>query len=434
MQKRLILAAIGLTALSAPLAAQIQPLPDNPLAKKPTLQIASLGFTEVPSGTILLPVTTGTGAGSTTEVPLRIRTVGGGGRVTLSIAVDGVNASRFTLVDPPPITSVGGQQIVTAGIQQQPVMAAASLEADPVFRMLKVAGTVSFPSTMPGEHRVTVTARESNGNSVSRSFTVRFLRAAAKPALAASATASQERDTDRSAGFNAAQLDFVPTGEVPFVPYNSVQIRPASGSVINWHPLDPGSEIICLYGSFRYACETENPVAPDRLPATLTVKVPDIGRGKSVRIVLTGPYGESNAVSTTIDSEVDRTVRRRLSVAQFGGKHLFRSAPAERGTDLPKNGDPVKCGVPYLVWKDQTVEDKVFYSPPPGALPIGIKLAGDPKVRVVSVPRGQRITDNPDASWAQLESDVPAGITNFYVFDTTYSYTTQVGECADRRR
>jgi hypothetical protein len=101
MQKPLILAAIGLTSLSAPLAAQIQPLPDNPLAKKPTLRIAPLGFAEVPSGTILLPVTTGTGAGSTTEVPLRIRTVGGGGRVTLSIAVDGVNASRFTLVDPP---------------------------------------------------------------------------------------------------------------------------------------------------------------------------------------------------------------------------------------------------------------------------------------------------------------------------------------------
>lgn len=434
MQKAPIMAAIGLTALSAPLAAQIQPLPDNPLANKPTLQIASLGFTEVPSGTILLPVTTGTGAGSTTEVPLRIRTVGGGGRVTLSIAVDGVNASRFTLIDPPPITSVGGQQIVTAGIPQQPVMAAASLQADPVFRMLKVTGTGAFPSTMPGEHRVTVTARESNGNSISRTFTVRFMRAAAKPALVASVTASQERDTDRSAGFNAAQLDFIPTGEVPFVPFNKVQLRPASGSVINWHPLDPGSEIICLYGSFRYACETENPVAPDRLPATLTVKVPDIGRGKSVRIVLTGPYGESNAVSTTIDSEIERSARERLQTAQFGGKHLFRIAPAVRGTDLPKNGDPVKCGLPYLVWKDMSVADKVFYSPPPGALPIGIKLPGEPKVRIVSVPRGQRITDNPDASWAQIESDVPGGITNFYVYDTTYSYTTQVGECADRRR
>jgi len=434
MQKYLIMAAIGLTALSAPLAAQIQPLPDNPLAKKPTLQIASLGFTEVPSGVVLLPVTTGTGAGSTTEVPLRIRTVGGGGSVTLSIAVEGASASRFSLIDPPPITSVGGQQIITAGIQQGNVAAATRLEADPVMRMLKVTGTGSFPSTMPGEHRVTVTARESNGNSISRTFTVRFMRAAAKPALVASATASQERETDRSAGFNAAQVDFVPTGEVPFVPFNKVQIRPASGSVINWHPLDPGSEIICLYGSFRYACETVSPVATDRLPSSLTVKVLDIGRGKSVRIVLTGPYGESNAVSTTIDSEVSRTQRERLQTAQFGGKHLYRAAPAVRGTDLPKNGDPVKCGLPYLVWKDMSVADKIFYSPPPGAPPIGIKFDGEPKVRIISVPRGQRITDNPDASWAQLESDVPTGITNFYVYDTTYSYTTQVGECADRRR
>lgn len=434
MQKHMILAAIGLSALSAPLAAQIQPLPDNPLAKKPTIQISPLGFAEVPSGVILLPVTTGTGPGSTTEVPLRIRTVGGGGSVTLSIAVDGANASRFSLIDPPPLTSIGGQQIVTAGIQQGNVAAATRLEADPVMRMLKVTGTGAFPSTMPGEHRVTVTARESNGNSVARTFTVRFMRAAAKPALVASATASQQRDTDRSAGFNTAQVDFIPTGEVPFVPFNKVQIRPASGSVINWHPLDPGSEIICLYGGFRYACEPLTPLAPDRLPAVLTVKVPDIGRGKSVRIILTGPYGESNAVSTTIDSEVERSARERLQTAQFGGKHLFRIAPAVRGTDLPKNGDPLKCGLPYLVWKDMSVADKVFYSPPPGALPIGIKLGGEPKVRVVSVPRGQRVTDNPDASWAQLESDVPAGITNFYVYDTTYSYTTQVGECADRRR
>lgn len=432
LNNKLVFAALAL--LAAPIAAQVQPLPANPLQQKPTLQqIAPLGFTEMPTGVVVLQVASGTGPQSAPLTPVRIRTEGGRGTVTMSIAVDGANAGRFSLVSPQALTSVAGHQIV-AGAPQQPQIGGALTEASSVTRLLAVTGTGSIPTTMPADHEVTVTARDSGGSEVSRSFSVRFVRAAAKPAIATSASATKEVLVDRSAGLNSAQLAVVPTGEVEFVPYNEVTVRPASGSTINWHPLDPGSEVLCIYGSFRYACDLAASVASGSLPSSLTVKVPDIGRGKSIRIVLTGPYGESNAASASIDSQVTTTLRESVSTGQFGGKYQYRTAPVIRGTVLPKNGGAVKCGLSYLVWNELSVGDKVFFKPPPGAPPISIKLDGDAKVRVVSVPRNQRITDNPDTSWALMESEVPAGVTNFYVHDVTYSYSTQVGECAERRR
>jgi len=431
MQKALILGAMSLAALATPLAAQIKPLPANPLLKQPTITVAPLSIAEVPSGVVLLPVTTGTGVQSTPSIPLRIRTTGGVGSVTLRIEVNGPNASRFSLIDPPAVTTVAGQTIV-AGAASQPRSVAAQVEASPVNRLLKVSGTGAFPSVMPGDHQVTVIARESNGNEVRRSFTARFARAAAKPALAATATPFKKVLIDRSAGLTPAQLAVVPSGEVAYVPFNEVTIRPASGSAIDWHPLDAGSEVICIYGSFRYACDLVTPPPSTALPTSLTVKVPDIGRGKSVRIVLAGPHGESNAASATIDSDITTTLRQPLATGQFGGKHSFDDLPAVGQTMLLNNGDTVKCDLPYLVWRDLSVGDKVFFKAPAGALPVSLNFAGDAKVRVVSVPRGQRMRNSGGA--ARLESDVPTGLTNFYVYDSTYSYSTQVGECAERRR
>jgi hypothetical protein len=83
---------------------------------------------------------------------------------------------------------------------------------------------------------------------------------------------------------------------------------------------------------------------------------------------------------------------------------------------------------------DLTSDGKIYETLTVGALPIQLKFMGDAKIRVVSVPRGSLITDDPETGWAKIGIDIPAGLAQAYAFDLQYRYRTLVGECPDRRR
>lgn len=427
--KKYILVALGLCA-GLPAAAQIAPLPTKPLLRTPTLTIPAITFEAVPSGLVTLPIDTGTGAQAVPEFPLAVRTKGGGGTVTISVLVDGALGSRFSLIDPPQTQKRFNTQLAgtTTTMTSQ-----VSLLAPSVSKLLKVSGSGIVPSVMPSTHAVTLVARDNKGKEARASFSVRFARAKGKPVIASVSTATQQILTDRSAGLTAGQLAIVPSGEVKFVPYNRATLIAGTGAPLNWHPLDPDSEVICIYGSFRYACELDSSVSPAAMPGVLTVRIPDIGRGRDVQVVLKGPYGESAPVSVTIDSMVTAVLRTSILSAPLGGKRIWQTRPALTNSNLVKNASTRGCGEPWLVWDSVDASARVFYSAPAGALPVNLGFAGTATNRLISVPKGQRIAED-DASAAVFESDVPVGITPFYIQDIAHRYSTQVGECADRRR
>ncbi len=413
--------------------AQIRPLPPRPtgpVVSTPTA--APLQIVEAPSGEIAVPVIFGiTATGSRT---LLVRTSGGRGRVTLTVESNGgPAANNLRLADMPANTALG--PIASGRTPAPPRSIAAS--ADPVRKRILMNGAGSMPVGLPATHDVTIIARDGGGSEVRRSFRVRYTKAFDGPArLRASASASQDVGT-AVADLTPAQLEITPTGRVPVVPYNRVTLMPETSS-INWHPYDEGSEIICVYGNFRYACDFDaingaNTI-PHDLPRSLAVKVPDLGRGNTVGIILKNPYGESNMVTTTINSRVNNIVRETRNF--FGpnvGAQRFRVGPAARGMGLLTNGASRACDKPYLVWHDLKSDGRVYQGASIGGA-INLKFIGDATLRILRVPRNQVITDTPDQSWAELELTIPAGLAQAYIFDLTHSYDTRIGECAAKRR
>lgn len=428
--KKHIFVALGLCT-GLPAAAQIAPLPTNPLVRTPTLTIPAVTFEAVPSGVITLPIATGTGSQAVPEFPLAVKTKGGGGRVTISVLVDGALQSRFSLIDPPQAQTFINTQLAnttTTTISQ------VNLLAPSVSKLLKVSGSGTIPSIMPSAHAVTVVARDSNGKEARASFTVRFARAKAKPVVASGSAPSQQVFVDRTAGLTAGQLELAPQGEVRFTPYNRATFVAGNGAPLNWHPLDPESEVICIYGAFRYACELDAAVSSAALPASVTVRIPDIGRGSNVQVVFKGPYGDSTPVPVTINSRVTVTLRQGIPFARpVAGKLIWRGGPATIVADVVKNASTKACGQTWLVWDTIDASAKLFYQLLPGALPFNLGLAGEAKNRLISVPTGQPITTDND-KWAVFESDAPLGLNPSFTQDIVYSYFTRVGECADRRR
>lgn len=413
--------------------AQIRPLSPRPTG--PTLQMpaaAPLQITEVPEGEIVVPAVFGIPASS--DRILTVQTSGGQGQVTLTIESSGGPAgNNLRLVDPPAATALGPMVAVRSPVSPRAITAT----ADPVRKRILMNGYGSMPPSVPMTHDVTVVARDRSGATVRRSFRIRYTKASAGPAqLQASATASQQTGT-AVADLTEAQLDVTPTGRVPIVPFNQVTLRPSS-SAINWHPYDVGSEIICVYGSFRYACDFAlmdgaNTI-PSDLPRTVTVRVPDLGRGNSVGIILKNPYGESNMVMTTIDSRTRSLVRETRSfVGPNGGAQLFRVSPAARGMGLLTNGTGRPCDLPFLIWHDLKSDGRVYEGAAIGGV-ANVKFMGDASLRIVRVPRNQNITDNPEQSWSEVELTIPAGLAQAYIFDLEHSYDTRMGECPAKRR
>lgn len=428
--KKCILVALSLSA-GLPASAQIAPLPINPLVKTTTLTIPPVTFEAVPSGVITLPISSGTGASTTVDFPLAVKTKGGAGKVTISVLVDGAFASRFSLIDPPQTQTLINTQLVSPTTT---TVSQVNLLAPAVSRLVKVIGSGAIPSVMPSNHTVTLVARDSNGKEARASFTVQFARAKAKPVIASGSTPSQQVLVDRSAGLTSGQLELAPQGEVRFTPYNRATFITGNGAPLNWHPLDPDSEVICIYGTFRYACDLDAPVSPTALPGAVTVRIPDIGRGSNVKVVFAGPYGNSAPVSVTINSRITATLRQGIPFARpLGGKLIWTTGPATTTADIIKNASTRACGQPWLVWDTIDASARLFYQQLPGALPITIGLAGEATNRLVSVPTGQAITTDND-KWAVFESDTLLKLNPSFTQDIVYSYFTRVGECADRRR
>ena len=421
MRRTILLAAVFAGLASAPLAAQIRPLPKNPLVRQPTLSAEALAMPVAPSGTVLIPLTKGTGPQSQPDIRLEVETAGGLRNVTLSLEVTGADASRITLVDPPAIGSLAGQPILA----QQPMAGQLDVNARKVRKFVRVSGAGSLPQVMPEGNVVTLIARDASGAEVRRSFTIKFTRAAARPNPLPIASATQVRRTERYPTATQPQIDLVPGMEVSYVEYNTVDLRSQTGTNLNWFPDDPGSEAICLYGTFRYACDTEGVSA-----SGMRVRVPDIGRSGAIRIVLKGPYGESAPVEVRgFSSQLSRFTREFVDDS---GNH--RISPGISELEIIKNGATRPCDKPYLVWNDLKNNGKVFFTPPPHApFEVNLGLAGERSVRIISVPRGQVITTNP-STHAEVAVQVPPTLTNWNATDYEYVLTTRIGECPARRR
>jgi hypothetical protein len=248
------------------------------------------------------------------------------------------------------------------------------------------------------------------------------------------ANATFTPDTVTIANLTPAQLEVTPTGKVPLRPEHRFTLRRSTpGPRLNWHAYDPDTVVICKYGSFRYACEIGTGMNPGELLQELVVKVPHLGRGQTVGIILKNPYGESAPFNVTIDPVVTSTISHKSSILRpAAGKIPLKASPAASGMGLLENGRTKPCDLPYMVWKDLTTDGKMYAAGALGGI-ADLKLAGDASVRVVSVPRGQPITDNVDVSWASTELDIPAGLAQAWTYSLTYSYETRPGECPAKR-
>jgi hypothetical protein len=307
-----------------------------------------------------------------------------------------------------------------------------------VVKVLTVQGSGNTPGSMPRpDIPVTIVARDSAGVEVRSSFVVRYTRAYGKPRVRPEVGVARLPVTYPDPRLNAAQLEFEGStgapGMLPEVQVTFSEANPRAG--INWHPLDPETEILCVYGGFRYACDAKVDGSRLELPPRVTALVPDIGRGQTVAIVLKNPYGESAPVSVQVDTVNTYAVRRRIAfTSPAAGEQIVGASPAIRGHPLLVNAGSRSCNKPYLQWVDLTSDGKIYETLTVGALPIQLKFMGDAKIRVVSVPRGSLITDDPETGWAKIGIDIPAGLAQAYAFDLQYRYRTLVGECPDRRR
>lgn len=429
--------AIGVAVLAAPVLAQIQPLPTNPLQRPPDLrQVAKpLEIFEAPTGKIYIPIDIGTGDnrnGPIRTIPIRTR--GGSGTVTLSLEVLSANSRFFKLADMPSGGVFAGQIVNSAIVQQESIADRIDPTADNVSKILTVS--VRGAVNMNPDETVTIIARDTSGNEKRRSFTVAYTRAHDAPTISTTASATQQTGVIIDPATPVAALDTTPSSTVSIVRDNLVTLRPAvAGGNIGWVKDDPLSEVLCIYGTFKYSCDvsTEQFSSLNGQRTAVTVKVPDIGRGSAVKLVLRNVYGESDPVIVTIDSRLSFEARRSQSfVGPVAGKVAAVATPATRGMDILRNGSSRPCDKPYLVWDGLTTNGKMFLS---GASnPFSVKFIGDASVRVVNQRKGTIITNDPDESWAKLEYDLPVGLIQEYVYFLQMSYFTRVGECAARRR
>lgn len=421
--------AIAILLLPAATAAQVR-LPSQPGASfQPALKpVEPLQIVEAPSGDLMVPVLFGW-RGDNSLAP-RIRTTGGKGTVTLSVEVAARPAQAFRLVDPPAI----GDPRFQLATQQSTVPTLGNGQAANLHKVLAINGFNEIPRNFPAPHEATIVARDSSGATVRRTFRVVYTRADGGPPRFESASKTFTPDGIERAELTPAQLAVTPNGEVITRRENLFTLRRSNTAGINWHIQDPQTEVICSYGGFRYACDIGSGMAPFEMPRTLDVKVPNIGRGLSVGIILKNPYGESAPITVAIDTVVTVTRRQKHSfLTPTAGKVPFQTAPAVLGSSMLERGRTKPCDRTYLVWKDLTTDGKMYAA---GAIAgvADLKFAGDASVRVVSVPRGQAITDNVDASWADMEFNLPAGLAQAWQYDVTYSYETRLGECPARRR
>lgn len=424
--------ALGLAVALIPAAAQAQVrLPSQPGATfQPVLKPAEpLQIVEAPSGDLLVPVFFGWR--ETNSLAPRVRTSGGKGTVTLSVEVAARPAQVFRFVDPPANTDPRFQLVT----QQSTVAALDNGQAASLNKILAIGGFNEIPRQFPQPHEATIVARDSAGATVRRTFRIVYTRAEGGPPRFENAFNIFKPESVERASLTEAQLAVTPTGEVFTKRDNRFTLRRSTNNLpINWHSHDPQTEIICTYGGFRYACDSATGMDFDRLPMQLDVDVPNIGRGLSVGIILKNPYGESAPAMVTIDTTITRTHRHRISfMTPTSGKVPFKASPAATGMGVLERGRTKPCDRSYILWKDLTTDGRMYASGAIGGA-IDLKFAGDASVRVVSVPRGQAITDNIDASWASMEWTLPAGLAQAWQYDLTYSYETRVGECPAKRR
>ena len=419
----------GLLLVAGMASAQIAPLrprPAGPVVQQPS--VAPLEIVEAPSGEVLGSYIFGVSFNRSDR--LMVRTRGGQGTVTLSVAVEGRNnAARL---DDPPASPAAPNMTLAKPLG--PNVTSAIREAAPVSRVIVIDGYGEVRRDVPSRQKVTLTARDSSGREVRREFHVRFTRAMGAPIAPDVLLSSIPGTTLAASHFTPAQAERLYDPDVPLTPFHNVQLG-TRGYSLNFARLDPGSEVICVYGSFRYACEYDvvREATREELAQAIMVKVPDLGRGKRVGIVLKNEYGETAPLMVDIDTRTQAVLRRSRSFnGPVAGKQPGSAAPFYSGSPIGDNGAQRACDKPYLVWVDAKTDGKMFHDPK--GPPISLKFSGPASVRVTSVPRGQVITNNIDSRWAKLEFDVPAGIIQDYLYSVELTYDTRMGECPAKRR
>ena len=420
---------LGTVLLGAGMAsAQVAPLrprPAGPVVQQPS--VAPLEIVEAPSGEVFGSYIFGYSHQRTDR--LMVRTRGGQGTVTVRVEVEGRTGAAY-LVDPP--RSPLAPDMTLANPKPSPI--SPIREAAPVSKLIGIRGYDQMRFDVPSRQKVTVIARDSTGREVRREFFIRFTRAMGVPRLSdATIQSSIPATTLVPSHFTEAQAATLYDPEVPMAAFQRVQLFKRFG--LNFSVRDPGSEIICLYGTFRYACDVESmtETANEDLAETLVIKVPDLGRGKRVGIILKNPYGESEPLMVDIDTRTKAVLRRsRAFNGPTAGKQPGSAAPFYSGSPIGDNGANRTCDRPYLVWVDAKTDGKMFNDPK--GPPINLKFAGDASVRIVSVPRGQVITNNVATSWAKIEFDVPVGVLQDYLYSVELTYDTRMGECPAKRR
>lgn len=439
MQVKLIFgAAVAVATIGTVAVAQIRPLPNRgvqapvepPLARAEPLQIV-----EAPTGTLFVKAVFGAGLGSSSS-PIIVRTTGGTGSVTLRVEASGTGIGSFRLIDP---QSGDGPGLAIAAPPRSAVAGRFNPTAAPVTKRLVASAPATRGGPLPTAHPVTIIARDSAGHEVRRTFTAAYTHAFGVPGLAPSTSVRQMQGSATDRTVSAAAAETSPVFRLVTVLYNIVEVRESTPNLgISWREDDPQSEVICIYGTFRYKCDVDSADFPNPtsnstvfVPRAIRVRVPDIGRGNDVQIVLKGPYGESNPVRATINSrfQLEHRIVRSFN-GLVSGTVADRASPAS--TSLLSASSVRECGKSQIVWDDLTTSGQMF-SGGVGASPINLRLAGDATVRVVSVPKGQPITSNTN-SWARIEFNLPTGLLQSYTYFLQHSYFTRQGECPDRRR
>lgn len=405
--RRSFFAAALLALVPAVVAAQIQPLPANPLLKAPSApQADPLAVTKYPPANVVAP------AQEVTD--FEVATIGGTRTVTLSLEVAGPMASRFALVDPPSagLTSVGGQAVI---VQPQASAAAVLNPTAPSVRKLIRYDGQPLPQSgaLPAPVTLTVVARDTVGHEQRRSFTVTFTRAAGPPHL----------DTIASQGGAAI---YTVIGYPDVAPMTTVTLKAADGAAHNFDPKDPGSEVVCRYGSFRYACDARLSSASSgsRNPPVI-VEVPDLGKGAAVSLILKNSYGQIEVPVTLQNTPMVLEESEFDGVPVPFGKFVKTALPGNEG-DLREDvaAGPASCGKVYLVWQDVTASN-----------PNADNLTAFQRavsVRVIDKPAAG--SDMSAANPARFEFDIAPGLGTSVRWKATYKVAARIGECAARKR
>lgn len=403
-----MLASVAAATLASPLAAQIKPLPKAPLAPKLQVQQpAAPTLTVKPATVVYAPM----GGGPT---DFEVRTAGGTRAVTLRLEVDGVRAHKFQLVDPPAASNtLINTQLAPGAMATQP--GSIMQEASSVRKMIRWAGNESVSGSLTADHRVTVIATDSGGREARHSFTVKFTKARGAPQI------------DLFKSRTGAGYSFLDSPDA--MPVNAMTLANRAGSAVNFSSFDPGSEIICVYGSYRYACDSFS-AADDK---DIRVDVPDINRGKAVRLIFKNPYGEAsmnvNIVNGLVQGmETERTstgnvLPHSIETDEVPGTVDDELRPGQKGTSTEAlNSGPNSCGKLYFTWNDVKIDSPRFDGPIVRGISASIK--SKPAV-------GSRMTLN---NLPVFKFDIGPGLSPVLLYNVTYSRTAHIGECAEKRR